>query len=595
MISSWQKSLEREARDNEIARVLLGYRRIFFTITVFTVIMNLLMLLPPLYMMQVYDRVLTSGNLVTLIMLTLLLVGALAMEAALDRIRAMLLIRMSQRLDSEMNGRIFQAAFSQNLKDTGVNAGQSLADLTTIRQFVTGNGLFAFLDAPWFPIYLLVIFMFSPWLGLYAIFAAGISFLLAWLNEVGTHRPLEEASKQAIQSSNMATNTLRHAEVIHAMGMLPAVRNRWFECHQKFLDSQTNASSKSSGFSAVSGWISGVMGSSMIGVAAILSLQGLASPGVMIAATILMGKCTQPLQRMIGVWKQWRNVVSAYRRLGLLLSKNPAPEAVMALPKPKGILTVEKVTTAPPGVESALLRSIDFSIGPGDALAIMGPSGSGKSTLAKVLVGVWPSTLGAVRLDGVDVFTWNREELGPHVGYLPQDIQLFSGTVAENIARFGEIDAEKVVAAAQLVGIHDLILKLPLGYDTVLGDAGSGLSGGQKQRVGLARAFYDVPSFIVLDEPNANLDEEGEQALAQAIIRLRQVGKTVVIMTHRPNVVKSTNRMIILNNGQIVAKGDTAQLLQAMAQQQRTTVPAPPSAVQQAPAPDVAPVTRFQE
>lgn len=567
MISHWQKSLAHEARHNEIARVLLGYRRVFFTVMAFTVIMNLLMLMPPLYMMQVYDRVLTSGNVVTLIMLTVLLVGTLAMEGALDRVRSMLLIKLSQRLDAEMNGRVYQAAFAQNLKDTGVNAGQALADLTTIRQFVTGNGLFAFLDAPWFPIYLLVIFLFSPWLGLYALITAGISFLLAWMNEVGTHRPLEEANKMAIQSSNMATNTLRQAEVIHAMGMLPAVRGRWHVHHQKFLASQSDASSKSSGFNAISGWVSGVMGSSMIGVSALLTLEGLASPGVMIAATILMRKCTAPLQRMIGVWKQWRNVVSAYQRLGLLLSKNPAPVSTMALPKPTGVLSVEKVTTAPPGSESALLKNIEFSIGPGDALAIMGPSGSGKSTLAKVLVGVWPATLGTVRLDGADIFTWNREELGPHIGYLPQDIQLFAGTVADNIARFGEVDPEQVVEAARLAGIHDLILKLPKGYETVLGDAGNGLSGGQKQRVGLARAFYGTPAFIVLDEPNANLDEEGELALAQAIVGLRQAGKTVVIMTHRPSVVKATNKMIIINNGQIVGKGDTVKLLQAMAQQ----------------------------
>lgn len=564
MKRSWQSRLAEEAGHNEIAATLLGYRRLFVTVLIFTVIMNLLMLASPLYMMQVYDRVLASGNVATLVMLTILLVGAFLMQSGLERIRSMLLIKMSKNLDERMNTRVFQAAFSQNLKDTGVNAGQALQDLSSVRQFATGNGILAFFDAPWFPIYLFVIFLFSPWLGWYAVFSAGMSILLAWMNEVGTHKPLEEASKVAVQSSNMATNTLRNAEVIHAMGMLPALRKRWYDFHKQYLDLQTSASVKSSGFTTAIGWVNQVMGASMIGFAGFLALEGLASPGVMIAATILLGKCTAPVQRLIGVWKNWRSVVSAYKRLGLMLAKNPEPLQGMPLPVPKGVLKVEKVTTAPPGVQTALLKGIDFSIGPGDALAVMGPSGSGKSTLAKVLVGIWPSTLGSVRLDGVDIFSWNRDELGPNIGYLPQDIQLFAGSVSDNIARFGDVDSEKVVEAATLVGIHELILKLPKGYDTVLGDGGSGLSGGQKQRVGIARAFYGAPAFILLDEPNANLDEEGERALAVAIAKLRQMGKTLVVMTHRLNIVQATNKMLVIRDGQIHAMGPTMKVLEAL-------------------------------
>lgn len=565
MINVIKILLTKESASNEIAAELYGYKKIFGTVTVFTVIMNLLMLVPALYMMQVYDRVLTSGNTATLLMITILLVGSLAMNAGLEKVRSMLLIKMSQRLDAKLNSRIYQAAYEQNLKDTGANAGQALADLSTIRQFVTGNGLFAFLDAPWFPIYLLVIFLFSVWLGIFALLSAGSIVLIAWLNEEGTNKPLTEANKLSVSSSNIATNTLRNAEVIHAMGMLPGIRDRWFDTHKKFLDCQTLASAKSSSFTAISNWISQVMGSSMIGVSGYLTLVGLASPGVMIAANVLMGKCTQPVQRLIGAWKQWRSVVSAYQRLGQLLAANPLPAKAMPLPKPKGYLVVDKLTTAAPGAEAMVLKSIEFSIQPGDAMAVVGPSGAGKSTLVKVLAGIWPAKLGSVRLDGVDVFTWNKEELGPNVGYLPQDVQLFAGTVTDNISRFGKPDPGGVVEAARLVGIHEMILKLPKGYDTVLGDGGSGLSGGQKQRIGLARAFYGSPVFVLLDEPNSNLDEEGERALALAILKLRQQGKTIVIMTHRPSIIQSTNKMLMINQGQITAFGETTKILETLA------------------------------
>lgn len=557
---------------NEILEVLTTYKSIFKTVGVFSAIINLIMLGPSLYMLQVYDRVLQSKSHMTLFMITLLMLGAYAVMAVLEYIRSFVVIRLGAKLDMQMNKRIYTAAFEQNLKRNGGNAGQALNDMTNIRQFLTGNGLFAFFDAPWFPIYLAIIFMFDTSLGIFALVAVILMIILAYANEVVSKKPLSAANSMAIQSSNLATNNLRNAEVISAMGMLPNMMSRWFKLQSKFLQFQGEASEKSAKVAAMSKFVRISVQSLVLGFGALFVIEGTMTPGMMIAGSILLGKATGPIDQLIGVWKNWSGVQSSYNRLNELLSANPVRETGMDLPKPLGAISVEGVTAAPPGATAAVIKSLSFQLNPGDVLGVIGASGAGKSTLARLLVGVWPAAVGKVRLDGADIFTWNKENLGPSIGYLPQDIELFAGTVAENIARFGNVDSEKVILAAKRTGVHDMILHLPQGYDTVLGDSGAGLSGGQKQRIGLARAIYNEPSFIVLDEPNSNLDEVGEQALVFAVNELRQLGKTIVLITHRTSVLSVTNKLLLLNDGMAGAFGPRDQVLNALNQARQQAI-----------------------
>jgi ATP-binding cassette subfamily C exporter for protease/lipase len=551
---------------SEIEAVLRGFKSTFVTVGAFSAITNLLALVPSLYMLQVYDRVLSSRNEITLLMLSLMVVGAYMFSGALELIRSFVLVRVGAQFDMQLNRRLYTAAFEQNLKNAGANAGQALNDLTTLRQFLTGNALFAFFDAPWFPIYLIVIFLFEPWLGLFALCGVTILIVLAIVNERVTYAPLKEANSMAIASSTAATNNLRNAEVIESMGMLPNLMTRWFKLHGKFLSLQAQASQKAGTISATTKFFQMSLSSLVLGVGALLVLDNKITSGMMIAASILLGRTLAPVQQLIGVWKSWSSTRSAFDRINTLLEANPARSAGMPLPKPQGLLSVESVTAAPPGVRNPIVKSVSFSIAPGDVLGVIGPSGSGKSTLARLLVGVWPTMMGKVRLDGADMYAWNKAELGPNIGYLPQDIELFSGTVSENIARFGDIDSEKVVTAAKRAGVHDMILHLPDGYDTMLGEGGAGLSGGQKQRLGLARAMYGDPALIVLDEPNSNLDEVGEQALVHAVFDLRQRGKTIVLITHRPSAIGATTKLLMMRDGSVQLFGPTKDVLAAIAE-----------------------------
>ncbi|MDO8252682.1 MAG: type I secretion system permease/ATPase [Rhodoferax sp.] len=546
---------------NEISQALAGFNGAFRTVGVFSAIINLMLLVPSLYMLQVYDRVLASRNETTLLMLTLMVLGAYLFMSALEFVRSFVLIRVGAQLDMKMNKRIYTAAFEQNLKKAGGNAGQALQDLTTIRQFLTGNALFAFFDAPWFPVYLAVIFLFNSSLGVFALCGTLVLIVLAYVNEVVSKKPLAEANSMAIAAGNLATNNLRNAEVIEAMGMLPNLMARWFKLHGRFLQLQAQASEKSGIISACTKFMRVSLQSLILGFGAVLVLDGKISGGMMVVSSILMGRTLSPVEQLIGVWKNWSSTRSAYWRLCELLAANPPRHAGMSLPKPRGQISLEAVTAGPPGSGVATIRNLSFTIEPGDVLGVIGSSGAGKSSLARLLVGVWPAAAGKVRLDGADVFQWNKDELGPHMGYLPQDIELFAGTVSENIARFGEVDSEKVVLAARRAGVHEMILQFPQGYDTPLGDGGSGLSGGQKQRIGLARAMYDDPSLLVLDEPNSNLDEFGEQALVAAIVDFRQRGKTVVLITHRSSAIGVTNKLLLLQNGEAAMFGPTAKVL----------------------------------
>lgn len=550
--------------NSEIAQVLRTFKSTFVTVGSFSAISNLLMLAPSLYMLQVYDRVLASKNEITLLMLTLMILGAYLFMSALELVRSFVLVRVGAQFDMQLNKRVYTAAFEQNLKRAGVNAGQALSDLTSVRQFLTGNALFAFFDAPWFPVYLIVIFVFEPSLGLFSLVGTILLVICAYVNERVSHKPLSEANKMSIVSNSLATNNLRNAEVIESMGMLPNLLARWYKLHGKFLQLQAEASEKAGIIGAVTKFVQVSLQSLVLGFGALLVLENKISPGMMIAASILVGRALAPVQQVIGVWKSFSAVRSSYERLNELLAANPVRASGMELPKPQGNLSVEAVTAAVPGTPTPVLRNVNFAIQAGDVLGVIGPSGSGKSTLARMLVGVWPAGLGKVRLDGADIYSWNKAELGPYIGYLPQDIELFSGTISENIARFGDVDPEKVVLAAQRAGIHELILHFPDGYNTMLGDGGAGLSGGQRQRLGLARAMYGDPSLIVLDEPNSNLDDVGEAALLRAINDLQSRGKTIVLITHRTSIISATTKLLLLQDGAVALFGPTNQVLQAL-------------------------------
>lgn len=549
---------------NEITEALQIFKKTFITIGVFSAITNMLALVPSLYMMQVYDRVLASQNELTLAMLTVLMLGAYLMLASLEMIRSFVLVRVGNRFDMMMNKRVYTAAFQQNLKTSGANAGQAMSDLTNVRQFMTGNALFAFFDAPWFPIYLAIIFFFQVPLGFFALGGTLILIVLAVVNERITRKPLAEANSLSVEANTMATNNLRNAEVIESMGMLPNLMSRWFKVHSKFLGLQANASNKAGMINAGTKFVQLSLQSLVLGLGALLVIEHKMSAGMMIAASILVGRAMQPVQQVIGAWKSVGSVRSAYGRLVAILEANPKRDNGMPLPKPSGALAVEAITASPPGAKAPVVRNVSFSLEPGDVLGVVGPSGSGKSTLARLLIGVWPAMMGKVRLDGADIYQWNKSELGPHIGYLPQSIELFAGTVSENIARFGDIDPQKVVTAAQRAGVHDMILHLPEGYDTKLGEGGAGLSGGQRQRLALARAMYDDPALIVLDEPNSNLDDVGEAALVKAVLELRSRGKTIVLITHRQSALNATNKLLLMRDGQVTGFGPTQKVLEAI-------------------------------
>lgn len=550
----------------ELAEILFSFRKVFYTAGFFSMFINVIGLVPSIYMLQVYDRVLQSRNVTTLVMLTIIMLGFYVMLSMLELARSKLLIRVGAQLDMKLNNRVFVASFEKNLKHAGGNAGQALGDLTNVRQFLTGNGLFAFFDAPWAPIYLIVIFFFNPWLGVFALIAALVLFSLAWATELSTRKLLAEANQVAANANNYATNNLRNAEVIEAMGMLDNLRQRWMQKQMRFLSLQNEASDKAASISAATKSVRIAVQSLVLGGGALLVIEGQLTPGGMIAASILLGKSLQPIEMAIGVWKQLLGARTAYHRLEELLEQHPERPSGMELPAPTGRLLLEEVMAAAPGSRALILKQVGFNVAPGEIVGVIGPSASGKSTLARLLVGVWPTLGGKVRLDGADIYTWDKNLLGPSVGYLPQDIELFEGTIAENIARFGDVNAEKIVEATKLAGVHEMILRFPNGYDTQIGDSGSVLSGGQRQRIAFARAVYGNPSFVVLDEPNSNLDDVGEAALVRAIQELKQRGTTVILITHRTSIISVVDKLLLLVDGALQLYGPRDQVLLAIQQ-----------------------------
>jgi ATP-binding cassette subfamily C protein EexD len=576
--------MKQSPSQSDLQRALALCRQSFVAAGVFSLFINTLMLVPSIYMLQVYDRVVTTGSHITLLMLTLVTAFLFLVMGSLEWVRSQILIRTGAKLDLALNQRLFDAVFKQCLlSGNKTGSSQPLSDLLNLRQFLTGQGLLAFFDAPWMPVYLALLFVFHPGFGFFAIFAAMVLGTLTALTEKLTRDELGQANRAAIEATQFVTKNLRNAEIVESMGMLANLRERWLGKHREMLSLQADASGKAGLLTMLSKVVRLLSQSLALGLGAWLVIEQEISPGLMIAGSILLGRALAPIDQMTGTWKSFLGAREAYDRLNKLLLAIPIVPETMALPVPKGHLRAEAAVVVPPGATAPVLKGIGFDLEAGNLLAVVGPSAAGKSTLARALLGIWAPRAGAIRLDGADINGWNRENLGPYIGYLPQDIELFDGTISENIARFGLIDAEKVVKAAEAAGVHDMILRLPNGYDTVIGGLGGVLSGGQMQRVGLARALYGDPVLVVLDEPNSNLDDRGEVALLQALIGLKQRGATAVIISHRMNILNLADKIMVMNEGLVAAFGPRQDVLPKLIPQQQVPSPVPvtPVAVQQ--------------
>lgn len=537
--------------------------RIFITVAFFSSVINILMITPSIYMLQVYDRALPSGNTATLFMLTLLVIVMFTIMALMDYVRGLIIIRLGNQFDNALSPALYAAACESNLVKRSLNAGQAINDLTTLRQFVTGPALFAIFDSIWFPVYISLIFLFNTWLGLFSLAGAFILLGLALTNEKMTRRLLNAAGSHALFSHHLANSTLQNAEILLALGMTDHVKARWWQAHQQFLSFQSTASERAALMSAITKTVRMALQSLMLGLGCWLAIVGDISPGMMIAGSILLGRALAPVEQLIGVARGYQSARQAWNRVSHLTREYPPVEQSICLPAAQGILTVENLTVCAPGkAQQAILHNINLEVKPGEVLGIVGASASGKSCLARVLCGIWPASDGDVRLDGAEIYHWQKQHAGPGIGYLPQEVSLFTGTIAENITRFGEIDSAQLIATAKLAGVHEMVLRMPEGYNTLIGEQGSTLSGGQKQRIGLARALYNNPALVILDEPNASLDEQGELALQQVIRQLSQRKKSVVIISHRPGILPLTSHLLVLEGGKQKLYGPTSQLLQ---------------------------------
>lgn len=557
---------------SELKGAIFSAKKSFISIGVFSLFINLLMLVPPLYMLQLYDRVITSRSESTLYMLTFIVVILFVTMALLEIVRSRVLIRIGNKIDAILSKRVFNSLFELANKNPSQASAMPLNDLTSLRQFMTGNGAFAFFDAPWIPIYITVLFLFHPYFGYFAIFAAIVLLIFTLANERSTKEKLLEANTHSRAASQYVTTNLRNAEVVYAMGMKNNIKNNWEEKHHSFLNAQTKASENSGKWTNISKSTRLMFQSLMLGLGGYLAIQSEVSPGMMIAGSIIMGRALAPLDLLINSWKGFSGAREAYGRLDELLDAFPKDNITMELPPPVGELVLERVIVTPPNAEQPSLKGVTMKVDKGDIVGIIGASASGKSSLARVMLGLWPLLSGKVRLDGADIHQWNKEELGQYIGYLPQDIELFEGSVSQNIARFNEVDAKKVIKAAKKAGVHEMILKLPEGYDSKILSGGSSLSGGQRQRIALARALYDNPVLVVLDEPNSNLDDIGEAALVDAIEELKDEEVTVILITHRQNILKVTTKLAMLNQGELVAYGKTNEVLEKLGQVQKKVV-----------------------
>ena len=549
---------------SELSQVLWSFRREFIMVGIFSMVANVLMLSPTLYMLQVYDRVLMSRSELTLLAMSIITLFFFAVMAFSEWMRSRVLVRAGVRLDAALGTRVFNASFESSLSQSSTGPTRSFGDLIQIRQFLTGNGIFAFFDAPWAPIYIAVLFFLHPMLGWLSIFFALVQLALAWFGHRHAVAPAEAASQASAESSAYLQSKLRNAEVLESMGMVHNLRSHWQGRHENTLALQSKSQSITHRITAWSKFIRYSQQSLALGAGALLVIDGQLSPGGMIASNVLMTRALAPIDMMVSTWRAFIGARSAFERLESLLRDFPPRDPALSRVAPEGALTLRGVVASAPGRSAPILKGVSTAVQAGTVTVVLGPSGSGKSTLARCMVGIWPDVSGEVLLDGLPISSWDRTELGPYLGYLPQDIELFEGSIAENIARFGEVVSEKVIAAARSAGLHEMILRFPKGYDTSIGEAGGLLSGGQRQRIGLARAIYGDPVLVVLDEPNANLDDVGEQALVRAVHGLKAAGKTVFLITHRPGILAVADRLLILRDGVVQADGPRDDVLAAL-------------------------------
>ena len=572
---------------SELSQALEPLRPEIYRAIGFSLIISFLALSPTVYMLEVYDRVVNSRSDVTLLMLTLMVVLSYAVMELLEKVRGALMRASGVRLDATLSKRVYDAMFMGYLKRQVGGNMQVLNDLKLVREFLANPALMAVMEAPVALVALALIFAINPILGWSAVVGALVQVSITWMNERASRKPLMEANRAAMNAQQFADASLRNAHVMESMGMLDAVHGQWQKRQKEFLTLQAQASEGAGFWSAMSKLLQQVMSSLLLGLGAWLLLSNSLNGGasMMIIGSVLGGRVLAPLSQLVAQWNAVVNVRSAWSRLdGLLAQVPPKPEA-MSLPAPKGYLTVEGLMAGAPGQQVPIVRGVQFGLAKGEVLAVVGPSASGKTTLARLLVGLWPAMSGKVRLDGADVFTWDKSELGPYLGYLPQGVELLEGSLAENIARFGEVDMAQVEAAARLVGLHELIMSMPQGYNSPIGRDGAMLSGGQRQRVGLARALYGKPVFVVLDEPNSSLDEAGDLALANAIAALKQLGTTFVVMTHRTSVLGVADKMLIMRDGAQQAFGPRDEVLAALQKaRQPASVAAPETTTVTAPA-----------
>jgi ATP-binding cassette subfamily C protein RsaD len=541
-------------------RAFQAVKPAILTATVFSLFINLLALVSPLYMLQVYDRVLTSRNVTTLVVLTLVVVFLFVVYAALEALRTQVLVRGGIGFDNVVRGPTFTGVLEANIRHLGGGA-QAFRDIDEVRGFLTGAGLITFCDAPWVPVFVVVGFMLHPYFGWLAIASGLIIFGLAVANDYVTRDPIKKATIAGIGAQNDASATLRNAEVMRAMGMWGGLQKRWQGRRDELIAWQASASDAGGGIMSVIKFVRQVVQTLILGGGAYLAIEGTISPGAMIAASILVGRALAPIEAAVGQWKSFIATRGAWERAQSLFRAVQDDSERMALPAPKGALRVEQAVIAPPGAQRPTIMGASFALEPGQTLCVVGPSAAGKSSLVRGLVGVWPTHAGAIRLDGFDLKHWDPQALGQHVGYLPQDVELFSGSVAENIARFGDYEAEDVIEAATMAGVHPMIQGLAQGYDTQIGEGGFALSGGQRQRIALARAIYKKPALIVLDEPNASLDSDGENALVGAVAQLKKEGKTIIIVTHKVNILGFCDKILVLNGGQAQMFGDRDEVM----------------------------------
>ena len=552
---------DKKLATSKLEEVLKQTRKWFFYAGFFSLFINMLMLVPSFYMLQVYDRVMQSRSLETLTLLTIIVAVLFLTMGLLEIVRSRILVRISNKIDLDLNTKLYDTIFELARLQPGKTTASPIADLTKLRQYMTGNGIFAFFDAPWFPIYLFVMYIFSPLFAAFTLFAAIVIFSITIINEKTTKKALEKANMLNNQSTSFLNKNLQNAEIIHAMGMNESIKYKWLKKHLSFLKIQSEASDIAGKWANTSKTTRQFFQSLTYGLGAYLAIKGLISPGTIIAGAVLMGRALAPLDLLTNSWKGFSDARGAYGRLNDLLKQFNEKKETMDLPAPKGEVAIENIMVVPPLSKTPALKGVNMMIPKGSVVGVIGPSGSGKSTLARAILGVWPLYAGTVRLDGADVHKWDSQKLGPFIGYLPQDIELFEGTIAENIARLGEVDSQKVVEAAKIAGVHEMILRFPEGYDTKIGPGGIGLSGGQRQRVGLARAIYNNPVLVVLDEPNSNLDAEGEVALVNTIKYLKSIGTTVIIISHKTDILLITDLIALIKDGVLSMYGKSSEVL----------------------------------